>query len=118
ARHAVVDLALVLKTPPQACDPERLPGDQLQQLREQLRQTGLDVAEGEAVAAQLAEVRGTYEPFLNALARRLMFALPAVVPEQTAPDNWQTSAWLPRAPGLGNLPMATGSDRHFDSLAK
>jgi hypothetical protein len=28
-------------------------------------------------------------------------------------DNWQTSAWTRRTPGIGKLPMAEG-DEHFD----
>jgi hypothetical protein len=114
ARHTVVDLALVLKAPPIAPDPDRLSANQLQQLRQQLREAGLDMREGAAVDAQLAELRGMYEPFVNALARRLLFGLPAVVPEKSTPDNWQTSAWMPRAPEIGSLSKKNARDGHFD----
>jgi hypothetical protein len=70
--------------------------------------------EGAAVDAQLAELRGMYEPFVNALARRLLFGLPAVVPEKSTPDNWQTSAWMPRAPEIGSLSKKNARDGHFD----
>jgi hypothetical protein len=114
ARHAVVDLALVLKTPPLAPDPDRLPASQLQHLQQQLREAGCDLSEGPGVAAQLAELRGMYEPFVNALARRFLFGLPPIVPEKATPDNWQTSAWTPRAPEIGSLSKASGRDGHFD----
>jgi hypothetical protein len=113
ARHAAVDLALVYKTPPQAPDTDRLPGSQFQRLREELREAGLDLLEGTDVDTKLAEVRGMYEPFVQALARYFLFALPPIVPEATAADNWQRSAWMPRAPAIGSLPVASDGDGHF-----
>jgi hypothetical protein len=112
ARHAVVDLALVFQTPPCAAGPDRLPAEQLRKLREALRQAGLDVPEGTAVDARLAELRGMYEPFVWALSEFLLFALPAVMPPETA-DNWQRSAWMRRVPGIGSLPVAGGGEDHF-----
>lgn len=112
ARHAAVDLSLVLKTGPVNPEPNRLPDDQLPRLRELLREAGVELAEGPAVDAKLAELRGMYEPFVNALAQRFMFALPPIMSETNEADNWQRSAWLPRAPEIGRLPVAE-SDRHF-----
>jgi voltage-gated potassium channel Kch len=114
ARHAAVDLALVFRTPPVLPGPERLSRAQLQQLREQLREAGLSLQEGPTVDARLAELRGMYEPFVNALARRFLFALPAFVPDGPNPDNWQRSAWLKRAPEIGNLPIVSTGDDHFE----
>src|SRR5262249_28096579 len=113
ARHAAVDLALVLKTPPVAPDPSRLTEDQLHRLRQLLREAGVELAEGPEVDARLTELRGMYEPFVNALAQRFLFALPPIVPEVPDADNWQRSAWQPRAPELGRLPLAQSSP-HFD----
>jgi hypothetical protein len=112
ARHAAVDLALVFRTPPVAPDPARLGAGQLQRLRQELRSAGLDLREGAEVDARLAELRGMYEPFLNALARLLLYELPAILPEPTA-DNWQRSAWMRRAPGIGSLPVATADEEHL-----
>ena len=68
-----------------------------------------------AVDVKLAEVRGMYEPFVNALARRFLLALPPIVPETAAADNWQKSAWMQRAPAIGTLPVVPVGDRHhFD----
>ena len=112
ARHAAVDLALVLKTPPINPMPDRLPEDRWQRLREILREAGLDIAEGPAVDAKLTELRGMYEPFLNALAERFLFAIPPILPDAIEADNWQRSAWQPRTPGLERLAVAEGDD-HF-----
>ena len=113
ARHAVVDLALVFKTPPQAADPDRLSPDQLRRLRQGLRQAGLDLREGPAIDARLAEIRGMYEPFVNALAQYFLLALPPLLPAEEAADNWQRSPWMRRASGFGSLPLANVEDDHL-----
>ena len=104
ARHAAVDLALTFRTRPRPPQPDRLPDEMLRQLREELRAAGLPLREGPAVDAKLTELRGLYEPFVNALAEYLRFALPPVRPDKPPVDNWQTSAWMRRAAGFGELP--------------
>jgi hypothetical protein len=113
ARHAVVDLALVFKTPPQAPSANRLGADLLQELRKRLNESGLELREGEAFDARLAELRALYEPFVNALARQFLFALPPFLHDHVIVDNWQTTAWTRRSPGIGNLPVGEGNG-HFD----
>jgi Ion channel len=114
ARHAVVDLALVFKTPPLIPDPERLPDDRLLQLRQILSAAGLALREGVAVDAKLAELRTMYEPFVNALAHFFLFTMPPVLSEKVTVDNWQTSAWMRRTPGFQNLAPPSAVDDHFD----
>jgi hypothetical protein len=114
ARHAAVDLALVFHTPPRPPDPERLPAERLRHLRELLRAAGLELRAGAAAEKELAELRALYEPFVNALAERFLFALPPVVSDKPAVDNWQTSAWTHRTPGLGSLPGLASEDEHFE----
>ena len=114
ARHAAVDLALVFQTRPLPPQPDRLPEADLARLRESLCGAGMKIREGPAVAAALAELRALYEPFVNALAAYFLFPLPPFQPAQPPVDNWQTSAWTPRSPGLGGLPAARGGDDHFD----
>src|SRR5262249_41364891 len=114
ARHVVVDLALVFRTPPIPPDPDRLSDDTLRRLRELLGEAGLLLRDGPGVDAKLTELRGMYEPFVNALARHFLLTLPPVVPEKTTVDNWQTSAWMRRVPGIGRLPVPDGRDEHFD----
>jgi hypothetical protein len=110
ARHAAVDLALVFKKPPVPPQPDRLPADRQAALWQLLQEAGLPLRDAEAVQARLTELRGTYEPFVNALAQLFLFALPPLLPEKPPVDNWQTSAWMRRIPGIGKLP----GDDHFD----
>ncbi len=113
ARHAAVDAALVLRVRPRAPDPDRLPPEQLQKLQDLLRQAGIGLADGPEVGPTLAQVRAMYEPFVCALAERFLLKLPPIVPEVDSADNWQRSAWMPRAPGIGSLPRATTRGDHF-----
>jgi hypothetical protein len=112
ARHAAVDLALVFRTPPLAPEADRLGEGQLRRLRQELHKAGLDPREGAGVDAKLCELRGMYEPFVNALARYFLLTLPAIDPEPSA-DNWQRSAWLRRAPGIGSLPVVGANEEHL-----
>ncbi len=113
ARHALVDLSLVFSTPPLPPEPDRLAPERLGRLRDLLRKQGMALREGPAADAKLAELRGAYEPFANGLAQFLLFTLPDILPEKAVVDNWQTSAWMRRLPGLSALPAADG-DEHFD----
>ena len=114
ARHAAVDLALVfLQVPPQA-PPDRLPPAELVRLRQSLHQVGLEMSDGPEVTKTLTELRSLYEPIVNALANHFQFALPPFQPAQPPVDNWQTSPWMPRSPGLGGLSTAGAADEHFD----
>jgi hypothetical protein len=113
ARHAAVDLAMVIHTPPRPAEPDRLPPDAWQRLSETLGRAGLELRQGPAVEAKLAELRGMYEPFVNALSLFFHFQLPPLFSEKTSVDNWQTSAWMRRTAGFRHLPIRDG-DEHFD----
>ncbi len=113
ARHAAVDLDLVLSAPLHPIEPDRLPPVDRHRLRQSLQEAGVALhteAEGEA---KLAELRGMYEPFIGALGQRLLFSLPPVVPKQVVADNWQRSAWMQRVPGIGRLPVSRSDSDHF-----
>ena len=114
ARHAAVDLALVFKTPPLVPDPDRLPAERCQFVRQALRDVGLELTDDGAAIKHLAELRAMYEPFVNALAHFLLFTLPPLVSERAIVDNWQTTAWARRAPGIGKLALPAEGDEHFD----
>lgn len=114
ARHAAVDLGLVLQTPPMPPQQDRLPEAELARLRESLGRAGMKMREGPAVAKAIEELRGLYEPFVNSLAVYCQFSLPPFQSEKPPVDNWQTSAWMPRSPGFGNLPTGGRADEHFD----
>ncbi len=113
ARHAVVDLALVFQRPPVAPTPDRLPPADLAKLRALLHAAGLSLEEGTDTAERLAELRAMYEPFVNALAIHFLFAVPPILPVKPPVDNWQTSAWTRRTPGIDRLPVGRGEDEHF-----
>ena len=67
-----------------------------------------------AMATAIEELRGLYEPFVNALATFFRFTLPPFQPEKPPVDNWQTSPWMQRSPGLGGLSAIGVKDDHFD----
>jgi hypothetical protein len=118
ARHAAVDLSLVLKAHPHVIGEGRFSRAQRDALRKSLRDAGVELSDGEP-DARLAELRAMYEPFLFALAERFLFALPPIVLDTEPADNWQRSAWMQRTPGIGSLPAGQrGSEQaesgHFD----
>jgi hypothetical protein len=113
ARHAAVDLCLVFKIQPEPPEPSRLPPERFRVLIERLRTAGgvlppeatnPQPAEMAAIEARLTELRGMYEPFLKGMSHYLEFTLPPFYPERMTADNWQTSAWMPRVPGIRELP--------------
>ncbi|HUY89895.1 MAG TPA: potassium channel family protein [Pirellulales bacterium] len=112
ARHAMVDLALVLKVPPHEPEPPRLSPAGFLRLRERLAEAGLELEDGQA-EQRFAELRAMYEPVAFGLAQRLMFTLPPILAEKRPIDNWQTSPWLGATPGIGDLPAVEGRDEHF-----
>ncbi|MBY0523041.1 MAG: potassium channel family protein [Gemmataceae bacterium] len=112
ARHAVVDIALVFRIPPLPIKADRLPAEQFRALRQSLGKHGMQLRDGEIIECKLAELRGMYEPFVNALAQHFLLALPPIVAEGKA-DNWQSSAWTQRTPGIGGLAPVEQGD-HFN----
>ena len=114
ARHAAVDLALVFETPPRPPEPDRLPEAELGRLLEALRAAGVSIREGPAVARSLAELRGLYEPFVSALAAHFLWTLPPLQPDKPPVDNWQTTRWTERSPGLGGLAGGAEEREHCD----
>lgn len=111
ARHAVVDLSLVLRASPDVSGVDRLPPEQFQQLRNLLCEAELAL-DGSDVEKRYAELRAMYEPFAAGLAKYLMFQLPPILSSVHTVDNWQTSPWQPRTPGIGALQTPAG-DEHF-----
>ena len=114
ARHAAVDLVLVSRAPPTPPTSDRLPAADLARLLQPLRKAGLDLGDEPTMAKALAELRGLYEPFVNALATHLLFALPPFVPEKPPVDNWQTSPGMRRSPGLADLQAIGAEEEHIN----
>jgi hypothetical protein len=94
ARHAVVDLAQVLRIPPDAKKPDRLSKEQLGKLLSIL--SAANIKSGEELCDQeFLHTRSMYDPYLNALSTRLLMSLPAWITSSEQQDNWRTSAWKP-----------------------
>src|SRR5262245_223658 len=93
ARHAVVDLAQVLRTPPRPPVPERLTREAAIRLRERLAAHGCVLEESPQTDKTLADLRAMYEPYAHALSRRLLMALPAWSGEVDPGENWRAIAW-------------------------
>jgi hypothetical protein len=104
ARHAAVDLALVFRRPPLEPAQERFSKEQWLKVRAHLEAVGITFHEEEAAKAKLAELRELYEPFVHGLGEYFAMAVPHVFRDGQPVDNWQTSAWTRRTPGLERLP--------------
>jgi hypothetical protein len=115
ARHAAVDLALVLRarTPDPAEASERLSAEQFAILRSAMKASGVPLCDTEDAEQALRKLRATYEPFLFGLGKQMLLTVPALTTEEGIPDNWQRSAWMKPAPGIGSLPAAAPNERHF-----
>src|SRR6058998_1043896 len=77
ARHAVVDLARVFHLEPRAPSPDRLSPPDLARLVRLLAEAGRPPSDTAETTRRLADYRRTYEPYVNALADRLLMPLPA-----------------------------------------
>jgi hypothetical protein len=109
ARHAAVDLNLVFKTRPRRPHADRLTEPDFEKLRDLVRSSGSTNLENPTAYRSLAELRGLYEPFLIALADYFQFDVPPFEPAVRSVDNWQTSPWAKRSPGLSEL-LGDGDD--------
>lgn len=114
ARHVAVDLCQAVHAPPVEPPEDRLPPDRLRALRESLSGAGLDLSEGDDADRRLAELRGMYEPFVQALSTRFLMPMPPVMIAEEPVDNWQTSAWMRRTRGIGQLRAVEPGDDHGD----
>jgi hypothetical protein len=97
ARHVVVDLALVLRTPPREPESDRLPADDLAALQALLKKEGMTLREGADANQRLSELRRTYEPYVYALSKRLRLSVPPWISASGWADNWQVSEWVRKA---------------------
>jgi len=114
ARHAVVDLAQIFSTPPDRTAADRLPPERLAEVRRLLAEAGCKLQEGPEAEQRLTELRAMYEPYVQALAGYLRFALPGWLPPPRLRDNWQTSAWERDPSGSASPPCSQArKDDHF-----
>ncbi len=97
ARHAAVDLAQVVQAEYDPHEVDRLKAADLARLRAALAKHGVSLSvavnDGAEVPERLAELQVLYEPYLHAIGRRLLMALPPWVHADHKKDNWQGSPW-------------------------
>ena len=105
ARHALVDLAQVLRAVYNLHSHDRLPQHELDRLRAKLEEDNLHLKKGAEAEQRLRELRLMYEPYAQAMARTLLIELPPWVHEHKKKDNWQAGPWdrLIQAHGLGEV---------------
>lgn len=112
ARHAIVDLAQVMRAQYDGHADDRLSAVELSRLRGALGEEDLHLKDGAGPEANLAELRSLYEPYAIALAQRLFINLPPWIHTQKKKDNWQSGPWdrLIQARGLARVQRI---DEHF-----
>ena len=93
-RHAVVDIAQVLKRKPskkELCF-DRLNEKEFNRMQTILGERGIELQSTDA-EKRLQELREMYEPYVFALSEHLLMPLPPWILPKDAIDNWKTSAW-------------------------
>jgi hypothetical protein len=117
ARHAVVDLAQVVRARYEPSAPERLPAEDLAMIRTQLADKGLRLRTDAEAESKLAQLRMQYEPYVIAIAKNLYIDLPPWIRRDLIKDNWQAGPWdrTIQAQALGKIGGAHGriADEHF-----
>ena len=93
ARHAVVDLAQVIKTTYDPLHPDRLPPEELARLRQALADRNVKLKEGPEFQEKLGHLRSMYEPYSQSIARTLLITLPPWIHTEKKKDNWEAGPW-------------------------
>ena len=93
SRHAAVDLSQVFTTVSHMYPVQRLPPADLIRVRTALAAADVRLRAGDQADQQLEKLRDMYEPYVKALADRLLMSLPPWLPQENVVDNWQISAW-------------------------
>lgn len=114
ARHAVVDLSQVVLAEYAPPIPNRLPAEELARLRLALSDKGLKLRDGTEAEKKLTSLRAMYEPYADAIARRLLITLPPWLHAGRKQDNWQVAPWdeAIQARSRGSVSSYNGDD-HF-----
>jgi hypothetical protein len=106
SRHAVVDLAEVLRVPPAHPAKDRLPPEDIAEVRNLLVECGASGKGTESGDVKLKELRKMYEPYLNGMSARLLMPLPSWGVGAHFVENWKRSAW-------GRISSIPGGSEHF-----
>lgn len=94
ARHALVDIAQVMRTKPHRDGvPRELTRKEFLRLTTTLEENRIFLPNDEKTEKRLAELRAMYEPYVYALADWLLMPVPPWILPPDSIDNWKTSAW-------------------------
>jgi hypothetical protein len=113
ARHAVVDLAEVLRVPPSQTGHDRLPPKDAVEVRNLLVECRASSKCGESGDKKLNELREMYEPYLNGLSLRLLMPLPTWGVGHRFVENWKRSAWGRISSGPAESGSSSSESSHF-----
>ncbi len=113
ARHAVVDLAEVLRVPASPPVQDRLPAKDLAEVRNLLLECRASSKCGQSGDKKLAELREMYEPYLYALSLRLLMPLPSWGVGHNYSGTWTRSAWGKISSGPASSGGSTSESNHF-----
>jgi ion channel len=113
ARHAVVDLAEVLRVPASRPTQDRLPPKEVAQVRNLLVECRASSKCGESGDKKLIELREMYEPYLNGLSLRLLMPLPSWGVGHRFVENWKRSAWGKISSGPSDSGSSSSESSHF-----
>jgi hypothetical protein len=113
ARHAVVDLAEVLRVPASRPAVDRLPPKEVAQVRNLLVECRASSKCGESGDKKLIQLREMYEPYLNGLSIRLLMPLPSWGVGQRSMENWKRSAWGKISSGPADSGSSGSESSHF-----
>src|SRR5207248_10786191 len=84
ARHALVDISQIFNTSPVKKDGLRLTSEQLAELRQVLRDSGVELSNESEDDRTLGELREMYEPYTRVLSQYLLMPLPGWMPQKRA----------------------------------
>jgi Ion channel len=112
ARHAVADLAEVLRVPSSKPARDRLPPHEVSHVRDLLVECRASSKCGEAGDRKLVELREMYEPYLQGLSIRLLMPIPSWGVGRNFVENWKRSSW-DKISGPASSGSATTEPSHF-----
>jgi hypothetical protein len=90
-RHALADLALSYRVRMPGEPVDRLSDDDLEELIDRLRRSGLELRVDADSKRKLTEMRAGYEKYAAAIADRLALALPGWLPGEEAIEYWRVA---------------------------
>ena len=112
SRHALVDLAQVMKVPPKHPISERLSEHDFECLRDLLASALAPARITPDAGQKLHDLQLMYEPYLAGFSERLLMPCPPWKAATRVADNWKTSAWE-RISSVSSVPVgAVLDDEH------